>query len=101
MPLIEGRFGYAVWNKPISAGYTKNGAYVGENRELDDWFRVKGFEWFAGANSSAPTVQLQSIMVVLAVIAYRKWNFRVVDVSSAFLRGDPLKRETYLELPEG
>ena len=39
-------------------------------------------------------------MVVLAVIAYRKWDFRAADVSMAFLRSGPLKRETYAELPD-
>ena len=53
-----------------------------------------------GTNASAPTVQLQRIRVVLAVIAYRRWNFRAVDVSRAFLRSEALKRDTYLELPD-
>ena len=29
-PLTEGRFAYAVKNKPISAGHIETGAYVGE-----------------------------------------------------------------------
>ena len=31
----RGGFVYVVENKPISAGYTKTGAYVGEGRKLD------------------------------------------------------------------
>ena len=82
--LIEGRFVSAVGNKPISAGHTKTSAYVDENRKLDAILRVKGFREILDANASAPTVQLQSIRSVLAVIAYRRWDFRAMDVSRAF-----------------
>ena len=71
-------------SKPISAGHTKTSAYVGENRKLDSRFRVEGFQEFAETNASAPAVQLQSIRAVLAVIAYRRWNFRAIDVSRSF-----------------
>ena len=40
-----------------------------------------GFQAFAETNASAQTVQLQIIRVVLDIIAYVKWNFRVMDVS--------------------
>ena len=39
-------------------------------------------------------VQLQSISAVMSVIAYRKWDFKLADVSSTLLRYGPLKRET-------
>ena len=87
-------------NKPHSAGYAKTDAYVGENRKLGDRFCVKGLQEFAGANESSVTVQLQISIVVLAVVAHRKWNFRVMDVSRAFLRSRPLKRDTCVKLPD-
>ena len=52
-----------------------------------------------GKNASAPTVQLQIVRVVLGVIAYRKLNFRVSDVSRPFLRSVRLKRDTGVKLP--
>ena len=82
--LISGIFVYAMGNKPLSDGYAKTKAYFDENSILEAWFCVKGFQDFAATNESAPTVQLQSIMVASAVIARGKWNFRVVDVSRAF-----------------
>ena len=88
-------------NKPISAGYEKTGAYLDESRKLDARFRVKGFQELVEANAAAPTVQLQSIRIALAVIAYRRWNFRVMDVSRAFLRSKPLMRNTFAKLPDG
>ena len=52
-------------------------------------------------NESAPSVQLQSIRLVLAVIGYRKWTFREIGVSRAFLSSEPLKRVAYAKLPDG
>ena len=37
----------------------------------------------------------------MALTAYRKWNFRVTDVSRAFLSSEPLWRDTYVKLPDG
>ena len=99
--LIEGRFFYTMENKPISAGRTKTGAYVGENRKFDDRFRVKGYQEFVETNASSPTVQLQIVRLFLAVIRYRKSDFRAVDVSWEFPRSVPLKRDAYVGLPDG
>ena len=79
----------------------KAGTYVDENRKLDGRFSVKGFQEFAEPNASTPTVQLQSIRMCLAVIAYRKWNFRITGVSRDFLMSEPLERGTYVKLPQG
>ena len=78
-------------NKPIPAGYSETGAYFDENRKLDVRFCLKCCHAFVETSASPPSVQLQSIRVVLAVIAYRKWNFRAMDVSMAFLRSVHLK----------
>ena len=82
--LIEAGFVYAVENKPISAGHTKTGAYVGENRKLDAMFRVKCPHEIVETNAPAPSVQLQSLRAVLTVIAYSKWDFRVMDAPLPF-----------------
>ena len=68
-------------NKPISAGRMKKGAYVDENRNLHARSFGEGFQELAVPNASAPTAQIQIIRMCLAVIAYRKWDFRVMDVS--------------------
>ena len=99
--LIDVIFVYTVGNKPIPAGHTKTGAYVGENRKLDAGFGVKGFQEFVETNASEPTVQLQIIRLFLAVIGCREWNFSAVGVSRAFLTSEPLKRGTYARLPDG
>ena len=100
-PLIEERFSYAAKNKPIAAGRAKAGTYLGENRKFDDRFRVKCPQESADANASSPPAQLQSIMVFVAVIAYRRWDFRAMDVSRVFLMDEPLERAKYVELKDG
>ena len=97
--MIEGRFVYTMEISQFRPAARRRGAYVGENRKLDARFRVKWFREFAGSNASAPTVQLQSIRMWIAVIAYRKWGFRVMDVSRAFLRSGHLGRDAYVQLP--
>ena len=98
--LIGGWFVYTVVNKAISAGYIKTGAYIGENRKLDARFRAKCSQEFVETNAAAPTVKLQIICLALAVIWYRKWNFRAMGVSREFLRSGPLKRDTYAKPPD-
>ena len=96
--LIGGRFVYTVENKPISAGREKTGAYVDENSKLDAMFCVKGSQEFAESNASSPKAQLQRLRMCLSVIARRTWNFRAMGASRAFLRSEPLKRDTYVKL---
>ena len=74
---------------------------MGGNRKLDSGFRVKCLQEFTEPNASAPKVQLQIIRLCLAVIAFRKWDFRVMGVSVAFLRSEPLKRGAYVQLHKG
>ena len=97
--LIEGRFVYTIKNKSIADGHKKTGAYIDENRKLDVGCCVKGFQEVAESNASAPTVQLRIIRLCLALIAFRKWGFRAMDVSREFLRSELFKRGTYVQLP--
>ena len=79
----------------------KTDAYLDESGKLDARFCVKGFQELVGENAAATAVQLKSVRIVLAVIAYRKWNFRVMGVCRDFLRSEPLERGAYAKLPEG
>ena len=79
----------------------KTGAYVEENRKLDAWICFNCVQESVATNASAPTVQLHSIRLFLAVIGRRKWIFWAMGVSISFLRSEPLKRDTYAKLPDG
>ena len=50
---------------------------------------MKGSAEAVGTNASAPTAQFQSLRVLLSTVAYRKWDFRVTDGSTAFLKSNP------------
>ena len=99
--LIEGRFAYTIKNKPIAAGRKKTGPYLDGNRKLDARFCVDGFRKFAEPNASALTVQLRSIRLRLAVISFRKWGFRAMDVPRAFLRSKHVRGELTSNYQEG
>ena len=99
--MIEGRFVYTIRNKPIAADHKRTGDYLDENRKLDARFCAKCFQEFVETNTSSPMVQLQIIRLCLAVIAYRRWDFRVMDISMALLRSAPLKWDTYAQLQKG
>ena len=48
----------------------------------------------------APATIMDSIRLVLAVAASKRWEVHHMDVKSAFLHGD-LKEEIYMKQPEG
>ena len=96
---IRGRFVYTTTNKPLKSGYAKNRDSADVSRKLDARFGVYCLQESPGVNASEPTVQLQSISVVLPIIAYRKWNVRATDASRAFSEDAPLDRETYAQPP--
>ena len=74
--LIEGRSVYALKINQFRPDTTKLGPTLAQNRNLRDMFGVKCSHEFAETNASAPTVQLRSIRVVLAVInCVRKVEF--------------------------
>ena len=48
-------------------------------------FGAKRFQEFAPMNSSLPTVKLHRISLALEIMAYRRWNFRAIDVALGLL----------------
>ena len=71
--------------KPSEAGHTKTEAYIDNRSLLGASFRVKCFKESISTIASSPTSQLRSLGVFLGGVAYRRWNFRVSDVSRAVL----------------
>ena len=98
--LREGRFVYTIKNKPIADGHKNKGIVRRRESEIIREFRVGRLQEFANKNTSTPTIQLQSLMICLAAIAYRRRNFRTMDVSRASFKLKPLVTETYIQLPQ-
>jgi hypothetical protein len=64
---------------------------------------AKGFSQVEGIDYNetfAPIAKMNSICLVLALVASHKWEVHQMDVKSAFLHGD-LKEEIYMEQPPG
>lgn len=47
----------------------------------------------------SPTCGSDSLRVVLAVIAPKKWNVHTMDIKTAFLQGSEIKRDIYIKPP--
>ena len=68
---ISGRLVCAVKHKPLGAGCGKTESCIDNARRLGARFCAGGFQDAIGTNSSAPSEQLPSFRVFLAVISYR------------------------------
>ena len=58
------------------------------------------FEWIDYNETFAPVEKMNSIRLVLSLVALHNWEFHQMDVKSAFLHGD-LHEEIYMEQPPG
>ena len=97
-----GRFGYTTKHKSLKDRYRKN------NRGLFGWKYQPGcadvrksFQEFEANDASRPTVLVQCIRAALPIMVFRSLTFRVIHVSGAFLKSEPVERETYSKPPHG
>ena len=64
---------------------------------------AKGFTQIKGVDFSevfAPTTRLESVRILLSIMALKHWKGRQIDIKSAFLNGK-LEEKLYMEQPEG
>ena len=47
----------------------------------------------------SPTCSKDTLRAVLSIICQRKWNLQSIDIKTAFLQGDSLKREIFVKPP--
>jgi hypothetical protein len=65
------------------------------------WLVAKGFSQVEGIDYNetfSPVAKMNSICLVLALVASHKWEVHQMDVKSAFLHGD-LQEKIYMEQP--
>jgi hypothetical protein len=73
----------------------------GEINKYKSQLVAKGYSQVHGIDYTetfAPVAKMDSIRLVLAIAASRRWEVHHMDVKSAFLHGD-LKEEIYMEQP--
>ena len=63
---------------------------------------AKGFEedCLDEIDKNSPTCDKQSLRLLLSVIAHKKWQINSVDIKTAFLQGEKIKREVFLRPPK-
>lgn len=75
----------------------------GEVERYKARYVAKGFSQIQGLDydeTFAPVVRFDSLRILLAIAASKKWKTRQLDIKTAFLYG-VLNEDIYMELPEG
>ena len=62
----------------LKSGHTETGPYVDNARRPDARFRVNDSQEDVGTIDAAHTGELQSLGVLFSLIAFGKWDFRVM-----------------------
>ena len=68
---------------------------------MDGRLCAQGYREELSDDVQSPTVQLESVRIIMAVSAVRNWEFGVIDVSRAYLQSANLEREVYVRPPKG
>ena len=95
---------FDVYDEVEDLGQEKiTGTWVVVKKEIDGkegikarWV-AKGFQEEREIKSDSPTVSKLGIIVLFGTAASKEWPLEVIDVKSAFLQGDELDRELYME----
>ena len=61
---------------------------------------AKGYQDLDQTRNDSPTCTRESIRLILIIAATMGWTCKSIDIRAAFLQGDPLDREVYLEPPK-
>ena len=62
---------------------------------------VRGFEEKTlQMRSDSPTCNKESLRLILAILAAKRWKMHTLDVKSAFLQGLPINRDVYIRPPK-
>ena len=75
---------------------------VGDKLQRKARLVAKGFEedCLDEVLKNSPTCDKQSLRLILSVIAQKKWKINSVDIKTAFLQGEKIQREVYLQPPK-
>ena len=70
-----------------------------KENEIRARLTARGFEEESNIRSDSPTVQSTSMRYLLMIAATKQWPISTIDIKSAFLQGQELKREVIVKPP--
>ena len=85
----------AISTRWIVTEKVKEGEKICKARLVARGFEEEIAEW----EKDAPTCNAETLKFCLAVIKLKQWNCYTLDVKTAYLQGDEIKREVYLKPP--
>ena len=85
----------AISTRWIVTEKVKEGEKICKARLVARGFEEEIAEW----EKDAPTCNAETLKFCLAVIKLKRWNCYTLDVKTAYLQGDEIKREVYLKPP--
>ena len=97
--ILTGRFVYTIKKKPVEKESDWAGAHVDWDRKLDARLCIRGFLEDLDKSASAPTVCINTIRSILSLVPVLGWDFRVLDISRAYLQSNDLFRTVYMKPP--
>ena len=94
--------GIGVWNgkKTSKREHKVTGSCIDEERKLEAKLLLKGSQGFKRNPPKEPKIQLQSLRGCLAVIAYRKWDFKTSVLEKKFPNISNRTVVTYVKYPK-
>ena len=86
--------------KCISTRWVLTDKIIGEERRVKARLIARGFEEKnEELMKDSPTCAKESLRLILAIMATRKWKIHSIDMKAAFLQGRPIDRKVYLLPP--
>eukprot|EP00794_Sanderia_malayensis_P012459 gene12459-13747_t len=82
---------WVITTKEVNDSYTAKARLVARGFEDTDVRNQK---------TDSPTCSKECIRIALAIMARKEWECKVLDVKTAFLQGNELKRDIYLKPPK-
>ena len=86
--------------KKVSSRWFCSVKYRNGIRKLKVRLVARGFEEdSSNIRTDSPTCNRESLRLVFVIASMKSWKMQSIDISAAFLQGNPIEREVYLRPP--
>ena len=99
--IADARFVYTVKEKPVGNKEEMAASLVDINRKLGARLRARGFAEMRAEIVSAPTMSNNALRTIPGIAPIKRWGFRVIDISRAYLQSYDLERALFTQPPPG